>query len=150
MRGVGEAAFVEIFCPDWEAGTLFTSHLGEFNLALCADKPEIKEIPFVFGDAEDPVVCYGCYQPGDAVFVNIFKDAEKYNLLISPVKMLDHPNDRFAGTVRGWMQPSAPLPEFLEAISAAGVTHHSCLVYNASLSELEYFGNLLGLHVIKV
>ncbi len=150
MRGFGDAAFVEIFCPDWEGGTLFLSHMGEFNLALCADQPEIKEIPFVFGDAEDPVVCYGCYQPGDAVFVNIFKDAEKYNLLISPVKMLDHPGDRFAGTVRGWMQPSVPLPRFLEAISTAGVTHHSCLVYGAALSELEFFGNLLGLHVIKV
>ncbi len=129
---------------------MFLSHMGEFNMALSADKPEIKEIPFVFGDAEDPVVCYGCYQPGDAVFVNIFKDTEKYNLLISPVKMLEHPDDRFTGTVRGWMQPVLPLPEFLEAISNAGVTHHSSLVYGATLAELEYFGNLLGLHVIKI
>jgi len=150
MRGFGDVSFVEIFCPDWQGGSLFLSHMGEFNMALSADKPEIKEIPFVFGDAEDPVVCYGCYQPGDAVFVNIFKDTEKYNLLISPVKMLEHPNDRFTGTVRGWMQPVVHLPEFLEAISNAGVTHHSSLVYGATLSELEYFGNLLGLHVIKI
>ena len=150
MRGFGDATFVEIFCPDWKGGSLFLSHMGEFNMALCDGKPEIKEIPFVFGDAEDPVVCYGCYRPGDAVFVNIFKDCEKYNLLISPVRMLEHPGDRFAGVVRGWMQPCVPLPEFLEAISRAGVTHHSSLVYGASLAELEFFGSLLGLHVIKV
>ena len=150
MRSFGDATFVEIFCPDWKGNSLFLSHMGEFNLALAADTPEIKEIPFVFGDAEDPVVCYGCYKPGDAVFVNVFKDAEKYNMLLSPVKMLENPDDQFAGTVRGWMQPNMPVADFLAEISNAGVTHHSSLVYGASLAELEFFGALLGLHIIKI
>ena len=144
MRGFGDTAFVEIFCPDWKNGSVCLSHMGEINLALCQNKPEIKEIPFTFGQADDPVVCYGCYKSGEAVFINVFKDDEdKYNMLLSPVDMLDNAGDKFAGTVRGWMKPRMPLGDFLEKISRAGVTHHSTLVYNGSLEELEYFGRLL-------
>lgn len=150
IRGFEDATFVEIFCPDWKENSLFLSHMGEFNLALCDGRPEIREIPFVFGDAEDPVVCYGCYRSGDAIFANVFQDENGYAMLISPVKMLEHPGDRFGGVVRGWMQPCMPIPAFLEAISCAGVTHHSSLVYGASLAELEFFGRLLGLRIIKV
>ena len=150
MRGFGDTAFVEIFCPDWKNGSVCLSHMGEINLALTAQTPEIKEIPFTFGNADDPVVCYGCYKAGEAVFVNVFKDSEKYNMLISPVTMLDNAGDKFEGTVRGWMKPQMPLEKFLEEISREGVTHHSTLVYNRSLSELRYFGELLGLNVIEV
>ncbi len=150
MRGFDTAAFVEIFCPDWKNNTLFLSHMGEFNMALAGDKPEIKEIPFVFGDAEDPVVCYGRYKAGSAVFVNVFKDAEKYKMLISPVEMQDAENDGFEGTVRGWMKPALPVADFLAAISNAGVTHHSSLVYGAALEEVAYFAKLLGLEVVTV
>ena len=150
MRGFPETAFVEIFCPDWKNGSVCLSHMGEINLALTAQKPEIKEIPFVFGEADDPVVCYGCYKSGEAVFVNVYRDEDKYNMLISPVEMLDNEGDKFAGTVRGWMKPKMPLGDFLEKISRAGVTHHSSLVYNASLEELEFFGKILGLNVVVV
>ena len=150
MRGFPEAAFVEIFCPDWKNGSVCLSHMGEINLALTAQKPELKEIPFVFGEADDPVVCYGCYKSGEAVFVNVYRDEEKYNMLISPVEMLDNAGDNFKGTVRGWMKPKMPLGDFLAKISQAGVTHHSSLVYNATLEELEFFGKTLGLNVVIV
>ena len=71
-------------------------------------------------------------------------------MLISPVDMLDNEGDKFQGTVRGWMKPRMPLGDFLEKISRAGVTHHSSLVYNATLEELEFFGKLLGLNVVIV
>ena len=48
------------------------------------------------------------------------------------------------------MKPRMPLGDFLEKISRAGVTHHSSLVYNATLEELEFFGKLLGLNVVIV
>lgn len=150
MRGFDTATFVEIFCPDWKNNTLFLSHMGEFNMALSAEKPEIKEIPFVFGDAEDPVVCYGRYKAGSAVFVNVFKDAEKYKMLISPVEMQEAPKDSFVGTVRGWMKPPVPVADFLTAISNEGVTHHSSLVYGAELDEIAFFAKLLGLEVVTV
>jgi len=150
LRGFGTAAFVEIFCPDWKGGSLCLSHMGEFNVALCQGKPEIKETDFIFGEADNPIVCYGCYKSGDAVFVNVFKGPEGYNMLISPVEMIQPKKDNYQGSVRGWMKPKMPLGDFLQEISKAGVTHHSALVYDAELSELEFFGKVLGLNVITV
>ena len=146
MRGFGEAAFVEIFCPDWKGNSLFLSHMGEYNMALTNGKSEMKKISFIFGEADDPIVGYGCYKGGKAVFANVFKNEKgTYSMLIAPVEMLDIKEDNFVGTVRGWMRPEMPVADFLEKISAAGVTHHSCLVYGATVSEVEYFAKLLGL-----
>lgn len=150
MRGFGDAAFVEIFCPDWRGGALMLSHMGEYNRALAAGRPEIKEIPFTFGDAADPVVTYGRLRGGEAVFVNIFKDETGFKLLASPVTMLDTAEDSFTGVVRAWMKPHMPVSDFLEEISRAGVTHHSSLVYGATTEQIAYFGRLLGMETVTV
>ena len=150
MRGFGDAAFVEIFCPDWRGGALMLSHMGEYNRALAAGRPEIKEIPFTFGDAADPVVTYGRLRGGEAVFVNIFKDETGFKLLASPVTMLDTAEDSFTGVVRAWMKPHMPVSDFLEEISRAGVTHHSSLVYGATTEQIAYFGRLLGIETVTV
>lgn len=150
ISGFNTASFVEIFCPDWRGGALMLSHMGEFNRALSAEKPEIKEIPFVFGDAEDPVVTYGRYKGGDAIFCNIYRDADGFNLFISPVSMLDTHEDNFKGTVRGWMKPCMPVSDFLEELSRAGATHHSMLVYGAKVEELEFFAKLIGVKPVIV
>ncbi len=151
MRGFGTAAFVEIFCPDWKGNSLMLSHMGEYNMALANGKSEMKKISFIFGEADDPIVGYGCYKGGEAIFTNVFKNEKgTYTMLISPVEMLDVREDNFVGTVRGWMRPKMPLPEFLERISMAGVTHHSSLIYDASVSEVEFFAKILGLEVVIV
>ena len=148
MRGFGNTAFVEIFCPDWRGGSLMLSHMGEYNRALGAGRPEIKEIPFTFGDAADPVVTYGRYKGGEAVFVNIFRAADGFKLLCAPVTMLDTAEDSFTGVVRGFMKPHMPVENFLEEISRTGVTHHSSLVYGASPEQIEFFGALLGMDCV--
>lgn len=151
MRGFKDAAFVEIFCPDWKGNSLMLSHMGEYNMALTNGKSEMKKIKFIFGEADDPIVGYGCYKGGEAIFSNVFKNEKgTYTMLLSPVEMLDVREDNFVGTVRGWMKPKMPLPRFLEEISMAGVTHHSSLVYGATLSEMEFFAKLLGLEVVIV
>ncbi|MDP4133390.1 MAG: hypothetical protein Q8882_05205 [Bacillota bacterium] len=152
LRSFEKASFVEIFCPDWKNNTLFLSHMGEMNYALAVGKPEMKEIKFIYGQSSaNPVVGYGCYKAGKAVFANVYRDAEKFNLLIAPVEMLQpDKTDNFGGIIRGWMKPEIPVHEFLEKISKAGATHHSSLVYDATVEQLEYFGELLGLNVVKV
>lgn len=151
MRGFGDATFVEIFCPDWKGDTLYLSHMGEYNPNLTEGRDEMKKISFIFGEADDPIVGYGCYKAGDAVFTNVFKDADgKYTMLISPVTMEHNFDDNFVGSVRGWMRPRLSVPEFLERISEAGVTHHSSLIYGASVGELKFFAEVLGLRTVVV
>ena len=151
MRGFGAAAFVEIFCPDWKDGRLFLSHMGEIHYGLLSGKPELKELPFVFGEAENPIVGYGCYRAGKAIFVNIFRDKQGFRLLAAPVAMEEPAGeDRFAGNVRGWMKPAVPLDAFLEQLSTAGATHHSVLVYDASVDQMKFFAALLGLPITVV
>lgn len=145
MRGFDNATFVEIFCPDWKNNTLLLSHMGEYNPSLTSGENELKKIPFIFGEADDPVVGYGCYKGGRAVFTNLFKNENgTYSMLIAPVEMQEIYEDRFVGSVRGWMKPHMPISDFLETISRHGVTHHSSLVYGADVHELEYFAKLIG------
>lgn len=151
MRGFGDATFVEIFCPDWRGGTLYLSHMGEYNPALTSGENELKKIPFIFGEADDPVVGYGCYKGGKAVFTNLFKNEKgTYSMLIAPVEMQEIYEDNFVGSVRGWMKPEMPVAEFLETISRHGVTHHSSLVYGADVHELEFFAKLIGAEPIII
>ncbi len=150
MQGFKETSFVEIFCPDWQGDRLLISHMGEMNHALCAGKPEMKEINFIFGqDAENPVVAYGCYKSGSAVFANVFRDEAGFCLLCAPVEMVAETTDNFKGKIRGWFKPEIPVSEFLEKLGYAGVTHHSVMIYDATVEQIEYFGRLLGLKIVK-
>ena len=151
MRGFTDATFVEIFCPDWKGDTLYLSHMGEYNPNLTEGKGEMKKISFIFGEAEDPIVGYGCYKAGEAIFTNVFKDEDgKYTMLISPVTMEYNFDDNFVGSVRGWMRPPVSVADFLEKISECGVTHHSSLIYDASVEEVMFFAKVLGLRTVVV
>lgn len=145
--GFTDTSFIEIFCPDWKGNRVMLSHMGEMNFGCVDGDLELAEVNFVYG-AENPVVAYGRYRAGKAVFANIYRDENGFRLLISPVTMDQVPaDDAFGGKVRGWLKPAMPLTAFLEGISRFGATHHSVLVYDASLEALEFFGRLLGLPV---
>ncbi len=151
LKSYSGTAFAEIFCPDWKNGSLLISHMGEYNLALTKAKPGYKKIKFIYADgALDPVVSYGCYRAGNAVFINLYKSEEGYKLFISPIEMLDVPEKAFENKVRGWFKPAAPLPEFLEKLSNAGATHHSAIIYDTNVDEMKYFASLLGLPTVIV
>ena len=147
MKGYDEVAFIEIFCPDWKGNTLLLSHMGEYNPKLTSGKCGMKEIPFIYGDAKSPVVSYGRYKGGDAVFINLYRTKDDFRMIISAVDMVEvrPDDDTLEVRVRGWMKPKMPIADFLEAISRVGATHHSALVYGATVSELVYFANLLGI-----
>ncbi|MBS5661314.1 MAG: hypothetical protein KHW79_08555 [Clostridiales bacterium] len=151
LRGFGTATFVEIFCPDWKNDTLFLSHMGEVNFSLTKKEKSIKEINFVYTDAQNPIVKYACLKKGTATFLNLFCSHDGYKLLIAPVTM-EEPvgEDKFTSSIRGWMRPEMPIADFLEKISMVGVTHHSMLVYDATPEQIAFFGRLLGLEIIRL
>jgi len=56
--------FTEIFCPDWQGGSIFLSHMGEINPATASGKPLVVEKPFPFTSAKNPAVLTCAMQPG--------------------------------------------------------------------------------------
>ena len=146
-RGFGDTTFTEIFCPDWQGGSLFLSHMGEVNPALAASTPHLVEYDFPFTAARNPLKLACALRPGPAVFVNLAPGPrETFSLLLAPVEMLpDTTNTAFAATIRGWMRPRLPLPAFLEAYSRHGGTHHSALVYGDRTEALAAFARFAGL-----
>ncbi|NLC58301.1 MAG: hypothetical protein GX774_15820 [Armatimonadetes bacterium] len=138
--------FTEMFCPDWAGNTIFLSHMGEVNLDLVDGQPELLQKPFPWTDAADPVVAVGRLRGGDAVWVDLAPGPdESYTLIVAPVRMVAvEGEDRFAGSVRGWLRPHQPLATFLQEYSQAGGTHHAALVYDGSAAVIAAFGAMMG------
>ncbi len=152
LQGYKETSFVELFCPDWKNNTVFINHMGEMNYVVADRKPEFYEKTFSFGGEEttNPYSGSAAYKPGNAMFVNIFEDADGFNALIAPVKVLKETTDSFKKNVRGWLDFGMPVLEALEKISMRGATHHSILIYDATVSEMEFFAKLLGITPVNL
>jgi L-arabinose isomerase len=147
-----ETTFTEMFCPDWEGGRIFLSHMGEMNLDLCAQKPLLTEKPFPWTDAEDPVIAFGRLKSGGAVLVDLAPGtAGSWSLVIAPGEVEgDFEADNFEETIRGWFRPRTPVADFLEAYSKAGGTHHLALVYGDVVEEVSCFGEIMGWNVVHL
>lgn len=146
LGGLHPASFTEMFCPDWEGGTVLLSHMGEMNLNLVAGRPDLLEKPFPWTDAANPVVALGCFKAGPATLVNVAPlGGGRFVWTVVPGEMIDgRDGEGFKETVRGWFRPRMPLPEMLKAYSEGGGTHHSALVYGAPAAEMEKVGRHLG------
>ena len=133
MKYFGEVSFTEIFCPDWKDGSLFLSHMGEYNVALSnPDKKPVMDVKdFVFGDADNPTIVLAPFKPGRVVFLSLNPAAnDKFEVFFTQGTMLYTPNDNMQKhVVNGWFKPDMPLEEFLEAYSRAGGMHHAALIY---------------------
>lgn len=140
-----ETTFTEMFCPDWEHGTVFLSHMGEFNYGIAEGKPLLKEKPFPFTSAENPTVAYRTMKGGRAVLLNLAPFGEgRYTLTLAAGEMLKiHGENRMADAVNGWFKPDVPLERFLEQYSQNGATHHSALIYGNVLEQLLFLGEIL-------
>ena len=144
--------FTEMFCPDWEQDIILLSHMGESNPNLARWKPHIRSIPFRYNTCGDTVGMYGCYRGGDVTIVNLAPMNDTFNLILCPGKLLDIglENGAYGNSTQGWYKPNLPLPEFLKAYSMAGGTHHSAMVYDADIRELEAFGDMMGFDVVTI
>jgi L-arabinose isomerase len=153
-RGFGEATFTEVFCPDWEGGTLFLSHMGEISPAVAAGRPRVSAKPFFLKGLPDVALLTCAVRPGPATFVNLAPGpGGTFTLLVATVEVLDERpslNPALRDTVRTWIRPQRPLDEFLEAYSRAGGTHHSALVLGEHAGAVAAFGRLSGFGVTSL
>ena len=149
-KAYDQASFCEIFCPDWKGNSFMISHMGEMNYAVSDIKPQLNNVAFNYTTAAAPVVGYAKFRGGKAIYANICRDAEGYCMVITPIEMLDVKEDSFKKSMRGWFKPSTTVADLLECLSFYGATHHSLLIYDASVEEIEYFATLLGMKVITL
>jgi L-arabinose isomerase len=147
-----ETTFTEMFCPDWEGGSIFLSHMGEVNVNLVDGKPVLvgSDMPWV--DADPPVFAIGRFRGGKAVFVNLAPGPENtYTLILAPIEMLDvQGEDRMSDSIRGWFRPGMPVAEFLTEYSLLGGTHHAALVYGDVFDDLARFGRMMNWDIAVV
>ena len=149
-KAYDQASFCEIFCPDWKGNSFMISHMGEMNYAVSDIKPQLNNVAFNYTNAAAPVVGYAKFRGGKAIYANICRDAEGYCMVITPIEMMDVKEDTFKKSMRGWFKPSTTVADLLECLSIYGATHHSLLIYDASVEEIEYFATLLGMKVITL
>ena len=156
-----ETTFTEMFCPDWEHGTVFLSHMGEYNYDIADGKPFLTEKPFPFTDAENPTVAYKTMKGGKATFVNFAPFGNGvYRIIIAVGEMVPIKGEnKINAAVNGWFKPSTSLDYeasisglefFLEQFSGYGGTHHSALVYGDITEELLQFASHLGCEIYLV
>ncbi|MGC8861225.1 MAG: L-arabinose isomerase family protein [Armatimonadota bacterium] len=141
-----DTTFTEMFCPDWRLDRIYLSHMGEMNVNLADAKPTLKEMPFPWTDAEDPVVAVGRFRAGKAVLVDLAPGpGDLFTLIAAPVSMSEVTGpDNMEGSIHGWFAPDMPIADFLADYSAVGGTHHAALVYGDVAPEIVRFGEMMG------
>lgn len=141
-----ETSFTEMFCPDWENGTVFMSHMAEINPDLCAHKPILMKKPMPWVAAGDPVIAVGRFKAGNAVLANLAPcGGDEFTFIVAPVAVMDVPGeDRMGDAIRGWIKPELPLADFLERYSREGGTHHSAIVYGDVARDMVRFAAMMG------
>jgi L-arabinose isomerase len=151
LAGNPESSFTEMFCPDWENGTVFLSHMGELNWRLVEGKPRMREMDYKYSRTDNPALLSGRFRPGAIVLADLAPTAEGYRLILAPAEMLPVAGeDRFGDSVHGWFRTRLALPDFLAAYSRAGGTHHLGLSYTEDVRTLEVFGRMMGWEVVLI
>jgi L-arabinose isomerase len=140
-----ETSFTEMFCPDWENNTIFLSHMGEINYRLISERPVLAEMEYSFSNTNNPAYVPGRFKPGKVVLFDIAPTGEGFRLILTPAEMLPvEGEDKFSGSIRGWVRPGPELPDFLEQYSWYGGTHHLGVSYDCPLEVLARFAYFMG------
>lgn len=152
LSTIPETTFSEMFCPDWENGDLFVSHMGEANPDLFVGKACLKEMEYDYTDTDNPAIAVGRFKPGKVVLANLAPTGQgRYRLILAKADMLPVlGEDKARDSIHGWFKPSIPLADFLASYSRLGGTHHLAVCYGDFLSRIETFGRLMGWDIEKI
>ena len=144
--------FTEMFCPDWKEDVILLNHMGEMNLNLAKWRPILRTLPFNYNSCGETASAYGCMRGGKAVFCNVAPMGEGFTMIVAPVQMLDAGLEfgAYRKAIQGWLKPPMPVKDFLKAFSMAGGTHHSALIYDVAIEEIEAFGRMMGFEVVTL
>ena len=150
--GFENVSFAEMFCPNWQNGSVFLSHMGEANLNIL-DNPHMIIKDFPYADGFNPTCIMGHMKAGEVCLVNIAPNKDgSFDIIIADGTML--PLLKSIGTfddaISGWFKPETPLEIFLENYSRAGGTHHSAIVYGTKAEIIKIYAQTLKLNFIII
>lgn len=147
-----DATFAEMFCPNWEDGSVFLSHMGELNVNTMAPKPHMIVKDFPFAPGFDPCCIMGHYKAGKACYVNLAPRENGYALILCDGEMLPLPQKigSFENAISGWFKPTCKLEHFLERFSQEGGTHHGAVVYGVTAQQLSINAALLNAELVLI
>lgn len=145
MRVSDEVSFTEIFCPDWQNGTLFLSHMGEMNTALSADTPRLLPKRMRYSDTDTLWLC-GTYKEGRAILADLapVSDTALRLIAIKGQTVLPACPKLIGKNICGWFKPDAAIEDLLSRYSRLGGTHHLALICGDECRTLEAFAEAMG------
>jgi len=145
LEAFPKSSFTEMFCPDWNGNRIFTSHMGELNLALCPTKPLLVEYMYGLSDVSHPAVAYGNLPAGAAVIADLAPGPDGTFTLICGKVHFQLPTPESCSRNCGWFVPaSGDIRKFLAEYSRLGGTHHLTACYGADLETLAEWAKLMG------
>jgi L-arabinose isomerase len=147
-----DVTFAEMFCPNWQQGSVFLSHMGEANLTVMENLHMIiKDFPYA--KAFNPTCIMGHMKGGQSCFVNIAPNKEGcFDIILADGNMVNLPGSigSFNDSISGWFKPDTKLEMFLEKYSIAGGTHHGAIVYGVKANDLKAYAKTLNLKYIII
>jgi len=149
-----DTSFTEMFCPDWENGAVFLSHMGEVNWRLLDGKPVLREMQYAYTDTDNPALVTGRFRPGNVTLVNLAPGVAPhagYRLIVAPAEMLSVTGtDRHDEYIHGWFRPRCSVADFLARYSRLGGTHHLAASYTDDALTIRRFGEMMGWEVCVI
>ncbi|MDD3154165.1 MAG: hypothetical protein PHS41_04800, partial [Victivallaceae bacterium] len=133
------------FCPDWQGNRIFTSHMGEINVALLEREALLHEVEYIFSDTGNMAVATGCLKSGKALLSNLApRPNGKFLLTAAPV-IFTAPGKDSTTCNTGWFSPAhGTIADFLAEYSREGATHHLLVSYGGdaeALRKLAFYRN---------
>jgi L-arabinose isomerase len=149
----GPAGFTEMFCPDFAAGDVLMSHMGECNLAMARPdrRPLLVAKRFVWAPIREPAVPVFSLAPGPATLASLtaWRDSA-WRLVVTEGEVVDTPPYPNLDSPYFKFKPASALPEFLREYSLAGGTHHLAIVFGRRAAEFRKLADLSGIECIQV
>ena len=149
----GPASFTEMFCPNFAAGDILMSHMGECNLAMARPdrRPVLVAKRFVWAPIQEPAVPVFSLAPGPATLASLTAWTDNtWRLVVAEGEVVDTPPYPNLESPYFKFRPASALPEFLRDYSLAGGTHHLAITFGRRAAEFRRLADLSRIHCVQV
>ena len=150
---VGEVGFAEMFCMDFEDGSVLMRHMGEGNIGFARAGTPVKIVRNMFNMVDVlgiPSPAFSAKQ-GPATLVSLTTGRNgKFKLVVAQGEVTDFLCRDCAVSLEYKWRPLESLNRFLSDYAHAGGSHHQALGYGHFADVVETVGRFMNLEVVRV